>query len=412
MICKIGEKIRTLRLQKAMTQEQLAECLGISYQSVSRWENGVTYPDIEFLPTIAKLFSVSTDYLLGQNEDEKKTEIRRGIHSISDMDKKDLDRLIELIRICRREQDNGEYFRDICYSLRYSSLHKNSAVLEELRKSKEIFFDTCSDAEIRSEALGYYACLEEEHHIKGLLDRYASHYATDRDYLLKERYLFRDEFERFETSRQRYLHKQIAYLIDGDISLWRDSSKAMEAEYTLFENNSKLALLHSVCQESPTEEKPITCGNAPDVFATQRIYIGMRQVCAYAYLGENAKAYAVLDDIIQLIEQLLSMPDGSKLRSTSPALNILEVTIKANENGDSSGCRKYLLYTLENGEQEMFGEIFPQSELECLTTAEYARWGWLHQLRKEEHFLELIERLSKTIKSYCCLVTSKNKKSV
>ena len=72
MICKIGEKIRTLRLQKAMTQEQLAERLGISYQSVSRWENGVTYPDIEFLPTIAKLFSVSTDYLLGQNEDEKK----------------------------------------------------------------------------------------------------------------------------------------------------------------------------------------------------------------------------------------------------------------------------------------------------------------------------------------------------
>lgn len=112
----------------------------------------------------------------------------------------------------------------------------------------------------------------------------------------------------------------------------------------------------------------------------------------------KCEGIAVLNDIIQLIEQLMTMPDGSKLRSTSPALNVLEVTIKSNENGDNSGYRKYLLYTLENGEQEMFGEIFPQSELEYLITAEYARWGWLHQLRKEERFLELIERLSKTIK--------------
>jgi transcriptional regulator with XRE-family HTH domain len=73
MTCKIGEKIRQLRLQHKKTQEQLADRLGVSYQSVSRWENGVTYPDIEFLPAIAKCFSVSLDYLLGQDDktDEK-----------------------------------------------------------------------------------------------------------------------------------------------------------------------------------------------------------------------------------------------------------------------------------------------------------------------------------------------------
>jgi transcriptional regulator with XRE-family HTH domain len=54
-----------------MTQEQFADRLGVSYQSVSRWENGVTYPDIEFLPAIAKQFSVSLDYLLGQDDTEK-----------------------------------------------------------------------------------------------------------------------------------------------------------------------------------------------------------------------------------------------------------------------------------------------------------------------------------------------------
>ena len=56
-----GMRIADLRKQKGLTQEQLADRLGVSYQSVSRWENGVTYPDIEFLPAIAKYFSVSLD---------------------------------------------------------------------------------------------------------------------------------------------------------------------------------------------------------------------------------------------------------------------------------------------------------------------------------------------------------------
>ena len=195
MTCKIGEKIRQLRLQHKKTQEQLADRLGVSYQSVSRWENSVTYPDIEFLPAIAKCFSVSLDYLLGQDDMEKQKQIKQRICSIADMTENNADDLIDLIRICRREQDVGEYFEDICYALRYSPLHSNATVLDELRKSKELFFETCVDSSIRSRALGYYTALEEESHISALLNRYASDQTTAKDYLLKERYLFRDEFD-------------------------------------------------------------------------------------------------------------------------------------------------------------------------------------------------------------------------
>ena len=200
MTCKIGEKIRQLRSQHKMTQEQLADRLGVSYQSVSRWENGVTYPDIEFLPAIAKHFSVTLDYLLGQDDAEKLKQIRKRICGISEMTENDAEGLIDVIRTCRREQDDGSYFEDICYHLRYSPLHRNTAVIEELRKSKEIFFETCTDAAIRSRALGYYACLEEDSHLGALLDSYGTTQTTARDYLLKERYLFRDEFDRFEST--------------------------------------------------------------------------------------------------------------------------------------------------------------------------------------------------------------------
>ena len=61
----LGNKIRELRLKKNYTQEELANILGTSIQSISRWENEATYPDISLLPLIASTFNVTVDYLLG-----------------------------------------------------------------------------------------------------------------------------------------------------------------------------------------------------------------------------------------------------------------------------------------------------------------------------------------------------------
>ena len=55
--------LRKLRLEKGLTQEQAAEKLGVSAQSVSRWETGVTFPDILLLPEIAKLYNILVDDL-------------------------------------------------------------------------------------------------------------------------------------------------------------------------------------------------------------------------------------------------------------------------------------------------------------------------------------------------------------
>ena len=61
----LGINIKEYRLKKGYTQEQLAYELGVSSQTVSRWENGMTYPDIVMLPIIAELFGTSIDNLLG-----------------------------------------------------------------------------------------------------------------------------------------------------------------------------------------------------------------------------------------------------------------------------------------------------------------------------------------------------------
>ena len=76
MKLNIGNTIKHLRKEKDITQEELADILGVSYQSVSRWETGVCYPDMELLPVIADFFGVTADRLLGVHEkiEQKKIE--------------------------------------------------------------------------------------------------------------------------------------------------------------------------------------------------------------------------------------------------------------------------------------------------------------------------------------------------
>ena len=62
---KINEQIAFLRKQKGLTQEELANALGVTNQAVSKWESAQCCPDIQLLPDIAKLFDVSVDELLG-----------------------------------------------------------------------------------------------------------------------------------------------------------------------------------------------------------------------------------------------------------------------------------------------------------------------------------------------------------
>lgn len=67
MNIKLGEKIKSLRKQKNISQEILARYLGVSFQAVSKWENDTAMPDVTLIPAIASFFEVSTDELFDFN---------------------------------------------------------------------------------------------------------------------------------------------------------------------------------------------------------------------------------------------------------------------------------------------------------------------------------------------------------
>ena len=64
----IGEKIYQLRKSKGLSQEELADELNISRQSVSLWETNQTVPQIDYLMELSKIFNVSLDELCGNEE--------------------------------------------------------------------------------------------------------------------------------------------------------------------------------------------------------------------------------------------------------------------------------------------------------------------------------------------------------
>ncbi len=70
----VGKKIAVLRKEKNMTQMELADAMGVSYQAVSNWERGNSMPDISKLPELAQIFECSVDELLGENKASKLVE--------------------------------------------------------------------------------------------------------------------------------------------------------------------------------------------------------------------------------------------------------------------------------------------------------------------------------------------------
>lgn len=82
---KIGEIIREKRKELSLTQEQLADFLGVSAPAVHKWEKGSTYPDITTLPALARVLHTDLNTLLSFQEDLTAEEIARFTNSLDKM---------------------------------------------------------------------------------------------------------------------------------------------------------------------------------------------------------------------------------------------------------------------------------------------------------------------------------------
>lgn len=90
MTIYFGENLKRLRKEKELTQETLAEFFGVSFQTISKWERGETYPDITMLPAISSFFNVSIDDLLGADKAQKEQQVNEYLELYDQMRLKDV----------------------------------------------------------------------------------------------------------------------------------------------------------------------------------------------------------------------------------------------------------------------------------------------------------------------------------
>jgi len=79
MTVYFGENLKRMRKETELTQEKLADFLGVSFQAVSKWERGETFPDITMLPSIASFFGTTVDDMLGVNRAEREQRVQNYI---------------------------------------------------------------------------------------------------------------------------------------------------------------------------------------------------------------------------------------------------------------------------------------------------------------------------------------------
>ena len=131
-----SENIKQLRKERDLTQEALADFLGVSFQAVSKWERSESYPDIELLPAIAAFFSVSTDDLLGVDKTKIENEIIDIVDKFDNGKYKGSDGSLSFM-----DEAYHKYPSDFRILVRYmhSLINDNVDAGDYLKNKKEIF---------------------------------------------------------------------------------------------------------------------------------------------------------------------------------------------------------------------------------------------------------------------------------
>lgn len=126
---EIGNQIKALRTQRGITQEDLAQQLGVSAQAVSKWERDAATPDIQLLPAISAYFGVTIDELFALSDETRMERIQNMLwdERVLNPATVETDRVF-LLEKGKREKNNGEVYRllaDIEYQL--SEEHRRAA---------------------------------------------------------------------------------------------------------------------------------------------------------------------------------------------------------------------------------------------------------------------------------------------
>lgn len=377
----IGENIRNFRKKNDLTQEAFADRLGVTYQSVSRWENGVTYPDLELLPAIAETLSVTVDELLGMPQVEKE---KRADEAFDELRREcmkrdyDADRIVSLLRDIRRNYiDSNSAWRP--WSEGNDRAFRDPKILPEVRLLAEKYLERYP---MNPHAIQTMAYIEDEEHLEEFLSKHTTSFDCSERALLFERYRRRGDAERFEPERRYQLFRAFSVLLCPQyFSKWDESKEYKNAE------NEFMETLLSLIRRDAVDDRP-------DMWVDDRLEQGLKSAMRLVGSGNNEQAIAKVTSVAELLEETMKITDKVYLDTSCRFLDGMKW--KAEEfwdtydNGPDSPEERMIFISTNIGVTVCYC-IFPRKYFEMLQS------GGFDPIRDDPKFKSLLDRVKALI---------------
>ena len=298
---QIGEVICKLRKERAITQEQLANFIGVSMAAVSKWENGLSYPDITLLPALAKFFNVTIDKLLNfeielSNEEVKKiySECEKLFNSADDFNL-----AIEKSKSYILEYSSSYYLKDkiahlfFSYSWKANDEEKTMKMLTYTIKLFEDVASNCTDTELVECALfalgAMYSQVGEDDKAIDSLNKIHKSQCDPND-ILATIYIKQKKFKEARNLLQSKLYKYI-YEISLICMNLATSYGRYEKDFNMVERYYKLAI----------DFKKALSPDGDGALKLWTEYFNLTRV--YLQINKNSKAIEALKTMIGCIKE-------------------------------------------------------------------------------------------------------------
>ena len=378
----IGENIRSFRKRNDLTQEALADRLGVTYQSVSRWENGTTYPDLELIPSIAEVLAVTVDELLGMPQIEKE---KRAVEAFDELRREcikrdyDADKIVGLLRDIRRNylgsdsswrpwvEGNDRAFRD-------------PKILPEARLLAEAYLERHP---MQPHVLETMAEIEDEEHLEDFLAKYTTPFDCSARALLFDRYFRRGDGEKFEPERRYQLYHALDILLCPRYLLkWGESKEHKQAVDRFME--TMLSLIRCDAE-----------GDRPDMWINDRMELGLKSAVRAISSGNLNEALSKIEAVVKLLEDTMMITEEIPLPTSCRFLDGMEWRakeqwMKRDNNPDSPDERMIYMATRMNGMCSCYC-LFPGNYYDILNGNDF------EPLRNHSEFTKLCERVKALI---------------
>ncbi len=366
MKLNIGSNIRTLRRSRDMTQDELAEKLGVTFQTISRWENGGTYPDMELLPVLAGIFDVTVDHLLGMDKEKKREQLEESIRQMQDAIRvrpREDDTVIAILRELRRDMRQyadciGGMHR-VWLTLRWYQGNASPELLEEVRLFHQEYCLYASAMENLWWPAWAMTVIEDEEHLEEHLKKYCTEKKFTLEELLLDRYSLRGEEENLSRMEEICRYTTLRKLFEDNWYLTAND-RGM-TEYCI----AALHLLHGV---TPNPEHPVSGDGRLDLWVNIRIGLGWRLAELCLERGETDRAVTVLSDVVGLYESIMQQTEEAKkknrlleLTSSSSILPTFKILACIGWSRVSGGGECMDVYDVQT-QYSIFGDYFESRE--------------------------------------------------